>query len=186
MTDYKNPTPTVDIIIEVDSSDTGRSEEDHSEEDHSEASHSVASHSAASHSAADRQVVLIRRKNAPHGWALPGGFVDEGETVENAAVREADEETGLKVMLQDLLYVYSHPDRDPRQHTMSTVFVATASGEPCGGDDADEARLFSCDELPEDLVFDHARILNHYFKFRDSGERPSPMAELERFNDDNA
>lgn len=146
MADYKNPTPTVDIIIEV-----------------------------------GERIVLIRRKNEPHGWAIPGGFVDEGETVENAAVREAAEETNLNVTLEELLYVYSDPQRDPRQHTMSTVFVATADGEPRGADDAEEARLFGRDELPEDLVFDHARTLNHYFKFRETGERPSPRAELERF-----
>jgi 8-oxo-dGTP diphosphatase len=161
MTDYKNPTPTVDIIIEVDPFDGGQP--------------------AAGSSKTGKPIVLIRRKDEPHGWALPGGFVDEGETVENAAVREADEETGLKVTLQELLYVYSHPERDPRQHTMSTVFVATAAGEPRGADDAEEARLFERGELPDDLVFDHGRILKQYFKFRDSGERPSPMAELDRF-----
>ncbi|MFP4598681.1 MAG: NUDIX domain-containing protein [Persicimonas sp.] len=131
--------------------------------------------------------MLVEREKEPHGWALPGGFVDEGETVEQAAVREAAEETDLKVTLQDLLYVYSDPQRDPRQHTMTTVFTATADGEPRGGDDARAARLFAREEILDsqallnELVFDHGRILKHYFKFRDVGERPSPMSELERF-----
>jgi 8-oxo-dGTP diphosphatase len=120
------------------------------------------------------QIVLIRRRNEPIGWALPGGFVDEGERVEDAAVREALEETLLHVELEELLYVYSDPTRDRRQHTLSIVFTARADGEPVGSDDAAEARLFSLDALPKDLVFDHAEILEHYRHFLKTGERPSP------------
>jgi 8-oxo-dGTP diphosphatase len=107
-------------------------------------------------------VVLVRRKNPPHGWALPGGFVDYGETVERAAVREAREETGLDVQLVRQFHVYSDPARDPRGHMMSTVFIATATGEPSGADDAEEARAFAPDELPENIVFDHREILSDY------------------------
>ena len=124
---YKNPVPTVDIII-----------------------------------ARNNEVVLIQRKNPPHGWALPGGFVDYGESFETAAVREAREETGLDITLVRQFHTYSAPDRDPRQHTVSTVFIATAQGEPSGGDDALEARFFARDNLPH-LVFDHAAILQDYF-----------------------
>lgn len=103
-------------------------------------------------------VVLVQRKNPPYGWALPGGFVDVGETVEAAAVREALEETGLVVAGLELLGVYSNPGRDPRGHTVSVVFTASATGEPVGGDDAAQARAFEPGEWSE-LAFDHARIL---------------------------
>ncbi len=109
------------------------------------------------------EIVLIRRANPPYGWAIPGGFVDYGETVENAAVREAAEETGLDVRLTHLLGVYSDPERDPRHHTISTVFVAKASGTPVGQDDAAEAAVFTQDNLPEDIAFDHRKILSDYF-----------------------
>ena len=108
-------------------------------------------------------VVLIKRKNPPSGWALPGGFVDYGETVEHAAVREAKEETGLEVELVRLLGVYSDPTRDSRQHTISTVFVARASGTPMGGDDAAEAAVFNENDLPAEIAFDHRKILEDYF-----------------------
>ncbi|NOY86648.1 MAG: NUDIX hydrolase [Deltaproteobacteria bacterium] len=108
-------------------------------------------------------IVLIKRKNRPQGWALPGGFVDYGETVEHAAVREAKEETGLEVELVRLLGVYSDPSRDSRQHTISTVFVARASGTPVGGDDAAEAAVFNENDLPTEIVFDHRKILDDYF-----------------------
>lgn len=133
---YRNPTPTVDVIIEVPGG-----------------------------------IVLIERNNPPLGWALPGGFVDEGERIEHAAAREAMEETHLEIALRALLYVYSAPDRDPRQHTMSTVFVATATGEPRAGDDAGKVEVFSLDSLPA-LAFDHAQILSDYKRWLDTGRRP--------------
>ncbi len=103
-------------------------------------------------------VVLIKRRNPPYGWALPGGFVDYGETLEEAARREALEETGLAVRLIRQFHTYSDPRRDARLHTISTIFIATASGEPRGADDALEARVFTLDKLPE-LAFDHQGIL---------------------------
>ncbi|WP_051904434.1 argininosuccinate lyase [Hippea jasoniae] len=125
---YKNPIPTVDIIIEV-----------------------------------DNKIVLIRRKNEPFGWAIPGGYIDYGESAEDAAVREAKEETGLDVELKSLLGVYSKPDRDPRNHTITTVFVAKAEGTPKASDDALEIGLFDKDNLPQPIVFDHEDILKDYF-----------------------
>lgn len=107
-------------------------------------------------------IVLIERKNPPHGWAIPGGFVDYGESYEQAAVREAKEETGLKVELIRQFHTYSDPDRDPRLHTASTVFIARADGMPTGADDALQAKIFNQNNLPT-LVFDHARIINDYF-----------------------
>jgi ADP-ribose pyrophosphatase YjhB (NUDIX family) len=127
---YRNPVPTVDIIIEV-----------------------------------DKSIVLIKRKNPPHGWALPGGFVDYGESYETAALREANEETGLAVKNLQQFKTYSDPKRDPRQHTASTVFIAQADTSPTAGDDAAEADLFTKDNLPE-LVFDHAKIVADYFTFK--------------------
>lgn len=138
--EYRNPTPTVDVVIET-----------------------------------PEGIVLIHRKNEPKGWALPGGFVDEGETVEHAAVREVMEETGLVVTLDELLYVYSDPRRDLRQHTMSVVFTGTAEGTPTGGDDALEARVFPPDRLPSPICFDHARIIADYRVFKSTGKRPSPQ-----------
>jgi 8-oxo-dGTP diphosphatase len=110
-------------------------------------------------------VVLVRRKHPPIGWALPGGFVDLGETLEAAAAREALEETGLVVRLVRQFHSYSDPARDPRRHTISTVFLADADGAPRGGDDAAEARVFSPGQLPP-LVFDHARIIADYLSGR--------------------
>ena len=118
------------------------------------------------------RIVLIRRKHSPPGWALPGGFIDAEEKAQDAAVREALEETGLRVTLSVLLGVYSDPARDPRRHTISTVYIGKAKGTPSGGDDAAEARLFSERDLPSPLAFDHARILADYFRFRKTGERP--------------
>ena len=121
-----------------------------------------------------RRIVLIERKNVPLGWAIPGGFVDYGESLETAAVREAKEETSLDVRLVEQFYTYSDPARDPRHHTISTVFIATAQGTPHGADDAKVARLFSEGQLPSPVVFDHSRILADYFHFRKTGQRPKP------------
>lgn len=122
----------------------------------------------------DRPIVLIERRNTPHGWALPGGFMDEGETIEQAAVREAFEETGLEVELETLLGIYSRPDRDPRGHTVSVVFVARATGTPAGQDDALTAHPFGLRELPTPLAFDHDEILADYARYRATGEVPKP------------
>lgn len=126
---YKNPVPTVDIIIEY-----------------------------------DEGIVLIKRKNYPYGWAIPGGFVDYGESLEEAAIREAKEETNLDVKLLYQFHTYSTPNRDPRQHTISTVFIAKGKGFLKGKDDAIYAKVFTIDTLPEDIAFDHRDILNDYFK----------------------
>lgn len=107
------------------------------------------------------QVLLIERANPPYGWALPGGFVDIGETVEQAACREAKEETGLNVHLNQLLGVYSDPKRDTRHHTVSIVYIAQAQGQAQAGDDARHVQLFSLQQLPQ-LAFDHAKILADY------------------------
>lgn len=139
---YRNPTPTVDVLIELD----GR----------------------------PGTLVLIRRGNEPVGWALPGGFVDEGEWLADAAVREAKEETGLDVSLTELFHCYSDPARDRRQHTVSTVFCGTARGEPAGADDAAEAMVAGEDSLPSPIVFDHATVIADYFAWRRTGQRPPP------------
>ncbi len=134
MPGHRNPYPTVDIIIEMATED-GRS-----------------------------GVVLINRKNPPHGWALPGGFVDYGESLEQAAVREAKEETSLDIELVSQFHTYSDPHRDPRFHTISTVFVARAAGRPRARDDAREAGIFTAQNLPRPLAFDHEKILADYFR----------------------
>lgn len=126
---YKNPIPTVDIIIEIE----------------------------------DR-IVLVERKNEPTGWALPGGFVDYGETLEDAAVREAFEETSIRINDLRLLGCYSDPARDKRQHNISTVFVANGSGILKAGDDAASAGLFLPDKLPQNLCFDHNLIIRDYLQ----------------------
>ncbi|NPA15589.1 MAG: NUDIX hydrolase [Deferribacteres bacterium] len=128
---YKNPIPTVDVIIET-----------------------------------PKGIVLIKRKNPPYGWALPGGFVDYGETLEEAAVREAKEETGLDVELIRQFHAYSDPNRDPRQHTITVVFIAKAEGTPVAGDDAKEVGVFTRENLPRPLAFDHGKILEDYFEGR--------------------
>ncbi len=124
---YRNPFPTVDIIIRIGAS-----------------------------------IVLIARRNPPYGWALPGGFVDYGETLEEAAVREAREETGLEIENLRQFRAYSDPQRDPRQHNISVVFTAEAHGVPRAGDDAEHVQLFPLDTLPSLLCFDHALILSDY------------------------
>ncbi len=134
MTDknYRNPFPTVDIIIETET-------------------------------AGKNGIVLIKRKNPPYGWAIPGGFVDYDESLEDAAMREAEEETALKVNLIRQFHTYSDPARDPRHHTISTVFIASASGSPEGRDDAAEAAVFLQNEIPDEMAFDHKQILEDYF-----------------------
>lgn len=141
-TTYKNPKPTVDLVIEL--------------------------------ADAPGQIVFIVRKNAPQGLALPGGFVDEGEWVADAAVREAKEETGLDVELVELFHVYSDPRRDARQHTISIVFLARAAGRPVGGDDAAECIVCAPDAVPQPLVFDHATIVADFLAYRRRGVRPPP------------
>ena len=111
-------------------------------------------------------VVLIKRKNPPEGWALPGGFVDYGETLEYAAAREAKEETGLDIELIRQFHTYSDPRRDPRHHTITTVYVAKAQGTAIAGDDAKEAGVFQKEALPDKIAFDHKEILNDYFSRR--------------------
>ena len=123
---------------------------------------------------ADGRVVLILRKNEPHGWAIPGGFVDEGEELGRACLREAKEETGLEVELVAQLFTYSDPRRDPRKHTVSTVYACRArpGDEPRGDDDALEARWFAEGEVPwKELCFDHAEILRDYFEWVRTGKR---------------
>ena len=116
------------------------------------------------------QLVLIERLNPPFGWAIPGGFVDRGESVESAAIREAKEETGLDVKLECLLGCYSKPDRDPRFHTASLVYIASATGKPVAGDDAKTTRLFNIDAIDVALAFDHQQILDDYLHYKQTGQ----------------
>ena len=129
---YKNPIPTVDVIIEIET----------------------------------KGIVLIKRKNPPYGWALPGGFVDYGESLEEAAVREAKEETDLEARLTRQFHTYSNPNRDPRHHSISTVYVGKAQGTPQAKDDAMEIGVFNESNLPDAIAFDHRSILQDYFKSR--------------------
>ncbi len=130
------------------------------------------------------KIVLIERGNEPPGFAIPGGFMDLGESAEQAAAREAKEETGLDVELVDLLYVYSDPRRDPRSPVITCTFITRAEGEPRGMDDAKRAMLVDAFDLPADiannLAFDHAWILDDYRHFKRTGERPSPRLILDR------
>lgn len=118
----------------------------------------------------NRPIVLIERKNPPYGWAIPGGFVDVGERLEVAAIREAKEEVCLDVELKALLGMYSDPKRDDRGHTVTAVYVAEASGDPQAADDAKNLQIFNIDDLPAKLAFDHAQVLEDYRKFREKGE----------------
>ncbi len=131
METYRNPVPTVDIIIEINDG-----------------------------------IILINRKNPPYGWAIPGGYVDYGESLEEAAIREAEEETSLKVRSLIQLHTYSDPDRDPRNHTISTVFIAKGKGKPKARDDARDLDIFNENNLPEPLAFDHRKILEDYFNWK--------------------
>lgn len=118
----------------------------------------------------ERPFVLIERANPPFGWALPGGFVDVGETVAQAAVREAKEETGLDVTLTALLGLYSDPKRDPRNHTVTAVYLAEATGLPQAADDAKHCGLFTFANLPAELAFDHAQVLADFKNYLASGQ----------------
>jgi ADP-ribose pyrophosphatase YjhB (NUDIX family) len=108
-------------------------------------------------------IVLIKRKNLPFGWAIPGGFVDYGESLEKAAVREAKEETNLDVEIVNQFHTYSDPNRDVRYHTITTAYIATSKGKPEAGDDASEIGVFTRNTLPEEIAFDHRQILEDYF-----------------------
>jgi 8-oxo-dGTP diphosphatase len=125
----------------------------------------------------DRPIVLIERLHEPFGWAIPGGFIDYGEAAETAGKREAMEEIGLAIELVDLLGVYSAPDRDPRQHTLSVVYIATATGSPKAGDDAKQAHVLNLAAIPQNLCFDHDQILADYRKYRYYHQRPLPQRD---------
>lgn len=135
---YRNPFPTVDILIER----------------------------------GDRDIVLIQRKEPPLGWAIPGGFVEYGESLEEAAVREAKEETSLEVTLVRQFHTYSDPQRDARKHTITTVYVARAGGTPKAADDAADLGVFNEETLPDALAFDHRTILDDYFVWKRTGTLP--------------
>ena len=117
-------------------------------------------------------IVMIERKNPPPGWAIPGGFVDIGESLEDAAVREAKEETSLDVTLVEQFHAYSKPDRDPRFHTVSVVFIGDGKGTLAGRDDARKAEIFAEGSLPDAIAFDHREIIADYFRYIKTGKRP--------------
>ncbi len=119
----------------------------------------------------DGWIVLIERKNPPYGWALPGGFVDYGESLEASAAREAKEETSLNIKLKEQFHTYSDPDRDPRHHTVTTVFIARATGIPKAADDAKKAKTFTENNLPTPIVFDHEKIISDYFRYKKGGRK---------------
>jgi 8-oxo-dGTP diphosphatase len=116
-------------------------------------------------------IILVYRRNTPHGWALPGGFVDYGETLEAAAARETKEETGLDLRDMQQFHCYSDPSRDPRSHTITTVFTATGTGVLCAGDDAKAAKVFDITDLPDNIVFDHANIIRDYAIWKNTGKK---------------
>jgi 8-oxo-dGTP diphosphatase len=142
MTKYRNPIPTADVIIEMYRED------------------------------GEPAIVLVERKFQPPGWAIPGGFVEYGESMEEAAVREAKEETSLDVRLITQLHTYSSPDRDPRKHTVTTVFIGRAEGIPRAQDDAKNIGLFRREDIPEPLAFDHRQILEDYYRWKREGIFP--------------
>lgn len=111
-------------------------------------------------------IILIERVNPPYGWAIPGGFVDYGESLETAAVREAKEETSLDIKLVEQFHTYSEPTRDPRRHTVTTVFIAIADGIPKAADDAKNLNIFTKNRLPAPIVFDHEKIISDYFRYK--------------------
>jgi 8-oxo-dGTP diphosphatase len=153
MDSYKNPKPTVDAIIVMDMPDSDDPLKD--------------------------TIVLVKRKNPPHGWALPGGFVNEGESFEAAIVREAKEEVTLDIELGEQFYTYSDPYRDPRQHIATTVYTASLADNspllPVAADDAGEVRVVTLGEALEmPLAFDHEKILRDWIHFQHTGERPLP------------
>jgi len=121
-----------------------------------------------------RPIVLIERKYPPHGWAIPGGFVDVGESLETAAVREALEETCLAVHLTALLGIYSNPARDSRGHTATAVYIAEARGKPQAADDAKSIAVYDPREVPP-LAFDHDQIVRDYLVWRQTGTPPAPV-----------
>ena len=125
-------------------------------------------------------IVLVERKYEPYGWALPGGFVEVGESLEEAAVREAREETSLHVELRELFYAYGNPTRDRRGHTVTIVYIGEGTGTLKAADDAKGAGVFSFDTLPDRLAFDHRRIIADYFTFIQTGARPFPDIKLPR------
>ena len=117
------------------------------------------------------KIVLVKRANPPYGWALPGGFVDYGESLEASAIREAKEETSLEVTLQEQFHTYSDPDRDPRHHTITTVFIGNGSGTLKPADDAKRAGVFAENDLPEPIVFDHRKIIGDYFRYKKGADK---------------
>lgn len=120
----------------------------------------------------DRPILLIDRLYPPYGWAIPGGFIDYGESAETAAIREAKEEVSLDVQLVEQFHTYSDPKRDTRQHTIAIVFIAIAKGQPQAADDAKSCAIFPQGEIPSNLCFDHAQILKDYWQYRNHGIRP--------------
>lgn len=137
---YKNPIPTVDVIIEY-KNDEGK-----------------------------EGIIMIFRGNDPHQWALPGGFVEYAESLEQAAAREAEEETSLKVTDLRQFHTYSNPDRDPRHHTITTVYIGKGNGVPRANDDAKHIGIFTHDSLPDEIAFDHREVLVDYFNWKKKKE----------------
>ena len=133
---WNNPIPTVDALIEIYNDNKYQG------------------------------IVLIERLNFPFGWAIPGGFMEYGETAETTCIREAKEETGLDVEIIGLLGFYSDPARDPRHHTVTAVYICRASGKPVAGDDAGNADIFSINDIPSNMAFDHKKVIDDYKLFR--------------------